>query len=121
MLSGLPQQLVVMSENLYMGADPVGVLAASVAGVPALAIGAVTQFWNDVQKTNYGERADVIAQQIASRKPDLVGLQEVMKYYSGTPDSLWGVRRKPATSSWTSCRSCWPNWRRRVFRTSRFP
>lgn len=93
LLSGL-NQLVVMSENLYMGADPTPVILAQLSGVPALSIPAVTQFWNDVQKTNFNERADAIAQQIVSDKPDLVGLQEVMKYWTGPADSLWGLSNK---------------------------
>jgi hypothetical protein len=95
MLSGLPQELVVMSENVYMGADPVPIIAASVLGTPfnggpALTTAAVTQFWSNVKATNFNKRADAIVQQIADNKPDLIGLQEVMTYYSGKADSFWG-------------------------------
>jgi hypothetical protein len=93
MLSG-PGQLVVMSENLYMGADPVPAMLTSLTGIPAASIPAVTQFWKDVENTNFAERADRIVHQIANDKPDLVGLQEVMKYWTGPADSLWGSPNK---------------------------
>lgn len=93
LLSGIPQEVVVMSENLYMGADPIPIIAASylsaITGAgPALTEQAVTDFWNDVKATDFSKRAEVIAQQIADNKPDLIGLQEVMTYYTGIPDSL---------------------------------
>jgi len=95
MLSFVPSEVVVMSENLYMGADPVPIITASVLGNnffagPALTQLAVTNFWNDVQATNFPKRADAIVQQIADQQPDLIGLQEVMTYYSGVADSMNG-------------------------------
>ena len=71
MLSGVPQEVVVMSENLYMGADPVPIIAASVLGNnvwggPALTL-AVTDFWNNVKATNFNKRATAISQPLLKR------------------------------------------------------
>ncbi len=90
------QPLTVMSENLYMGADPVPAFGSYVAGGRWAAVPAMTQFWNGVQATKFSQRADRIAQQIVANKPALVALQEVMQYWTGPADSL-------STTAW------WPD------------
>jgi endonuclease/exonuclease/phosphatase family metal-dependent hydrolase len=82
--------VTVMSENLYLGADPLPALLVKTTLGPVAAIPATTQFWNNVQATNFRERADAIVGQIVVNKPVLIGLQEVTRYWTGPPDSLWG-------------------------------
>ena len=85
-------RLTVMSENLYLGGDWAARLrqTAASAGHTIAAIPFATQLWNEIQATNFPERADAIVQQIKANKPALIGLQEVTRYWTGPPDSLVG-------------------------------
>ena len=85
--------VTVMTRNLYLGADiqrPVtAALAAQAAGgsaqdiVVALA-NATHQSRAIVDQTNYPVRSKLLAAEIAETAPDLVGLQEVALWRSGT-------------------------------------
>jgi hypothetical protein len=86
--SSTAQPLTVMSENIYMGGDPVPAFLSYLGGGAWAAAPAMTAFWSDVEATDFNERAEAIAQQIAVNKPALVALQEVMQYWTGPPDSL---------------------------------
>jgi endonuclease/exonuclease/phosphatase family metal-dependent hydrolase len=74
--------LTVMSRNLYLGADII-----KLVGAPDLAgeEQQVNALYETVQATNYPERVKRLAQEIADNKPDLIGLQEVSRYYR-TPE-----------------------------------
>lgn len=74
--------LRVMTRNLYLGADLTPVLRA--ANPPAL-IDAVTAVYRNVQATNFPERAEALADEIAESNPHLVGLQEAVLWRSQTP------------------------------------
>lgn len=65
--------LTVMTRNLYLGAplDPL-FAPASVTDVPA----AVASLWSTVQASDPPARMARVADEIAARRPDLVGLQE---------------------------------------------
>ncbi len=72
-----PQGIAVMTQNLYVGADVdlvIGALATPDAGddIPALLFAIET-----LGKTDYPARAAAIADEIARRRPHVVGLQEV--------------------------------------------
>jgi hypothetical protein len=74
--------LTVMSRNLYLGADIIKLVSApDLAGEEQQ----VNALYETVQATNYPERVKRMAQEIARNKPDLVGLQEVARYYR-TPE-----------------------------------
>ena len=65
--------LTVMTRNLYLGAplDPL-FAPASAADLPA----AVSSLWSTVQASDPPARMARVADEIAARRPDLVGLQE---------------------------------------------
>uniref|UniRef100_A0AAU2JRQ8 Endonuclease/exonuclease/phosphatase family protein n=1 Tax=Streptomyces sp. NBC_00049 TaxID=2903617 RepID=A0AAU2JRQ8_9ACTN len=71
-----------MTRNLYLGADLAPVLAATSS--EAL-VAAVTTAYANVQATNFPERADALADEIAESDPHLVGLQEAVLWRSQTP------------------------------------
>ena len=73
------QQLTVMSRNLYLGADLLPVLSSTT--IPELVVRAA-ETWQAVQASNFEERADAIAAEIAATKPSLIGLQEVALWRS---------------------------------------
>src|SRR5262249_3192250 len=50
----------------------------------------VSQLWQNIQGTNFAERADALAREIAAAQPDLIGLQEVSLLRTGTFDSFAG-------------------------------
>ena len=52
---------------------------------PGEAYTAVEKDWGDVQANNFPTRARAIAKEIASTKPDFVGLQELSLYRTQTP------------------------------------
>lgn len=73
--------LRVMTRNLYLGADLAPVLAAR----PDQLIDAVTAVYANVQATNFPERAEALAEEIAESDPHLVGVQEAVLWRSQTP------------------------------------
>jgi endonuclease/exonuclease/phosphatase family metal-dependent hydrolase len=70
------QPIKVMSRNLYLGAD-VGVALAKIPNMPAAA-----QFmWEQVQKTDFSKRKKILAEEIRSEAPDVIGIQEATIWY----------------------------------------
>ncbi|MDO8150208.1 endonuclease/exonuclease/phosphatase family protein [Isoptericola sp. b408] len=69
--------LVVMTQNLYVGTslDP-----ALDATTPEQLLQAVAQMYATVEYTNFPARAQAIADEIAAKDPDLIGLQEVARW-----------------------------------------
>ena len=64
----------VMTQNLYQGTELANTLAAKTQLQFLLGVAAD---YNNVVATNFPERADAIAAEIAQSRPALVGLQEV--------------------------------------------
>ncbi|MDZ8054753.1 MAG: endonuclease/exonuclease/phosphatase family protein [Aulosira sp. ZfuVER01] len=74
--------LRVMTQNLFMGTDFPELIAAKTSEE---FIQAVTTTYNNVIATKPAERMAAIAQEIAQRKPDLIGLQEAAILRTGSP------------------------------------
>ncbi len=77
-----PNQLTVVSQNLYLGGDIFSIVQAGTATEAAVATYGV---WSSVQATNFPARAKVIAAGIAAQDPDVIGLQEVAIWRTGAP------------------------------------
>src|SRR5687767_15573688 len=63
-----------MTMNVYLGADLTPILEANNVND---AVDAGGEIANQVDRTNFPLRAQALAQEIQSTRPDLVGLQEV--------------------------------------------
>lgn len=86
--------LTVMTHNIYVGAnvDPI-VAATDPTQIPFLA----AQAFQELQSTNFPERAEAIADEIALQRPHLIGLQEVSTIRTQTPSDLILGGMTPAT------------------------
>ncbi len=69
--------VTALAWNVYVGAEVERVLAAQ---TPDEAVAIATQEWANVQATNFPARAGSIAANIARRRPEFVGLEEVALY-----------------------------------------
>jgi endonuclease/exonuclease/phosphatase family metal-dependent hydrolase len=89
-----PPALTVMSRNLYVGAD---IIRLGTATTPADEAQAATQLLQIVQQTNFPERANALAAEVARVKPDMIGVQEAARIRK-TPDGVSdGPGGTPAT------------------------
>jgi hypothetical protein len=68
--------LVVMSQNLYVGADVDAVILALMSGDPAPALIAAAA---NLQETDFPTRAAGFAEVVARKRPHVIGLSEVSK------------------------------------------
>jgi endonuclease/exonuclease/phosphatase family metal-dependent hydrolase len=73
-------KLTVMTQNLYLGS---GLIPLAVAPDRAEFERRATTVWQNVQATDFPSRARALARLIDRSKPDLIGLQEVSKWYRG--------------------------------------
>ncbi|HYQ80012.1 MAG TPA: endonuclease/exonuclease/phosphatase family protein, partial [Anaeromyxobacteraceae bacterium] len=89
-------QVTVMSRNLYLGAELNPLIEALVgfdmglippAQYPAVIPPLADQAWAEVQATDFPARAKVIAAEIQSQRPDVVGLQEVSVWRTIDPST----------------------------------
>jgi hypothetical protein len=80
-----PATLKVMTQNLYIGAD-LGIFSTVTS--PAQIPPAMTQFYAQVQATNFPARAEKIADEIAANDPELVSLNEATLWRSQTPSDF---------------------------------
>jgi endonuclease/exonuclease/phosphatase family metal-dependent hydrolase len=79
--------ITVMTRNIYLGADiqrPIRDTAGLSGAAAFVALGNSNQLTRSiVDRTNFPRRSELLADEIASAKPDLVGLQEVALWRSG--------------------------------------
>ncbi|CAM3677828.1 endonuclease/exonuclease/phosphatase family protein [Smaragdicoccus niigatensis] len=88
-----PPSITVMTRNLYLGADLTPLATALTTADQAQRAADV---FRQVQATDFGARAKLLAAEIAAAGPDLVGLQEVALWRTGDVGVLDGTRT-PAT------------------------
>lgn len=85
--------LTVMTWNVYYGTDPSPLLQTPPEQVPIVA----ADIWALVKHTDFPARAGVIAQAIAQKRPDLIGLQEAAVYRIQIPSDAILGGSQPAT------------------------
>jgi hypothetical protein len=79
--------VTVMTRNVYVGADIDPLLEASPAEIPLLVAGA----FQELLATNFPERAEAFAREIAATNPHLIGLQEISLIQRQSPgDAAFG-------------------------------
>ena len=81
--------VTVMSRNLYLGADIITLATATTVAAEQANAKALHA---TVDATNFPLRAKAIAKEIATTKPDIIGLQEVARYYRGPSGVHDGVK-----------------------------
>ncbi len=69
----------VYSQNVYLGGDTDPIFSLDFSNIPAV-IGATNTFWNQVRASRIPERAASIVDEIAAKRPHLVGLEEVFQF-----------------------------------------
>jgi endonuclease/exonuclease/phosphatase family metal-dependent hydrolase len=90
------KQLTVMTRNLYLGADLGPALNASGT---AEAINAAYEIEQQVHRTQFPSiRAALLANEIKKRKPDIVGLQEVAWWRTGSYSLTPALTNTPVAS-----------------------
>jgi Endonuclease/Exonuclease/phosphatase family len=75
-------KVTVMTRNLFLGTELQPLFGAS--SLPAL-FGAVATGYAQMEATNFPERAQALADEIVTERPDLVALQEATLYRTDTP------------------------------------
>lgn len=70
----------VYSQNLYLGGSTAALFDPAVIANPVALVTAVNDFWNVVQASDVPSRMDAIAEAIAVRDPEVVGLQEGLQF-----------------------------------------
>lgn len=75
-----PKPVKAMTWNLYYGFDDAPVVAAAMSGDPALVVEAATEAWRQVHATKFHKRVRDIALRVRLEAPDLISVQEAVKY-----------------------------------------
>src|ERR1051326_331260 len=76
--------IMIMTQNMDDGTDLTYIVAGLLGAVPSLSLAdAVDLTFAELQASNFGQRANLLAQQIALRKPDIVVLEEATLWRTG--------------------------------------
>jgi len=80
-------KIKVMTLNLYIGADIFAPLDGPIGELP----GRVFTTFTEVMQSNFPARAEALAEVVAKKRPDLIGLQEVFLLRQGPGDFLFNL------------------------------
>jgi endonuclease/exonuclease/phosphatase family metal-dependent hydrolase len=96
---GGKRDLAVSSHNVYVGAliEDAIALDPTDTNYPVNLVLTVTRIYHDIAVSDPAKRMAAIAAEIADRKPDLVGLQELSKVFRQSPGDLLAGGTTPAT------------------------
>lgn len=75
-----PKPVKVMTWNLFYGFDDGPVIAAAMSGDETAIAEAATVAWGQIHATNFHKRVRDIALRIRLEEPDLIGVQEAVRY-----------------------------------------
>lgn len=75
----------VYTQNLYLGGDTGPLLDPTVIGNPVRLVEEVGNFWNDVTQSDVAARMDQIAEELAIRNPEVMGVQEALQFVTLGP------------------------------------
>lgn len=85
--NGEAGEFTVMTRNIYVGTDIDILMMTPAQDIPVV----VAQLWGEIQATDFADRAEALADEIAAAQPHLVGLQEVSLFRRQSPgDFLQG-------------------------------
>lgn len=70
----------VYTQNLYLGGSTSALFDPAVIADPVALLGAVNGFWADVQASDISARMGEVADLLALRNPDLMGVQEGLQF-----------------------------------------
>lgn len=82
---GSDRTVKVMTQNMDEGTGFTPLLAAT---TPNQFLDAVTAVYQEVEASNIPERASAVAREIRAQQPDLIGLQEVALWQTGSPSAM---------------------------------
>lgn len=74
-------EFTVMTRNIYVGTDIDILMVTPPEEIPVV----VAQLWAEIQATDFEDRAEALADEIAEHGPHLVGLQEASLYRRQSP------------------------------------
>jgi endonuclease/exonuclease/phosphatase family metal-dependent hydrolase len=94
--AGSQRGLETMTVNLYIGGGTESVLAADPSDLPAL-VTAVTGLYYEIVGSQPALRLQAVADRIASRQPDIVGVEEATLLRIQSPGDIVGGGTAPAT------------------------
>jgi len=84
----------VMTQNLYLGADIFKIVQAAQEDPDSIPY-VVAEVFQTMIYTNFWARAEAIANEIEAKKPDIIGLQEVSTFYIQTPGDFFNFIPDP--------------------------
>lgn len=70
----------VYTQNLYLGGDTGPLFDPAVIGNPVRLVQEVQTFWDDVKHSDVAARMDQIAEELALRNPEVMGVQEALQF-----------------------------------------